>query len=117
MEKLVRWLGNLLGALTVAIHHGGEQGTGGEGQGLETAGDRETVATILGLFYICIIGIVDLMTTRGMNFDLFYLFGCACVGWAVGTRPALLVTLAAGAFLYFDGARGGGVGIAEWVMY
>ena len=117
MEKLVRWLGNLLGALTLAIHHGGGQGSGGEGRGMESGGDRETVATILGLFYICIIGILDLMTTRGMNFDLFYLFGCACVGWAVGTKPALLVTLAAGAFLYFDGARGGGAAMAEWVLY
>src|SRR5689334_12664353 len=85
MEKLVRWLGNVLGALTLAIHHGGGQGARVEGQGAESGTDRETVATILGLFYTSIIGIVDLMTTRGMNFDLFYLFGCACVGWAVGT--------------------------------
>jgi PAS domain S-box-containing protein len=117
MEKLVRWLGNLLATLMVAIHHGGGQGTAGEGQGTDQGENRETVATILGLFYICIVGIIDLMTTRGMNFDLFYLFGCACVGWAVGTRPALLLTVAAGAFLYFDGARGGAAGVPDWVLY
>jgi PAS domain S-box-containing protein len=117
MEKLVRWFGNLLGTLMVAIHQGGGQGSGGEGQAAEPSVNRETVATILGLFYICIVGIIDLMTTRGMNFDLFYLFGCACVGWAVGTRPALLITVAAGAFLYFDGARGGAAGMPDWVLY
>ena len=55
MENLVRWLGNVMGAVTLAVHGGG-QGT--EGQGSEKAADRETVATILGLFYISVIGIV-----------------------------------------------------------
>jgi PAS domain S-box-containing protein len=116
MEKLVRVLGKLLGALTVAIHKGGGQVPGTDGAVAEDGVNRETLATILGLFYVSIVGIVDLMTTRGMNFDLFYLFGCACVGWAVGTRPALLLTVAAGAFLYFDGARGGAPGVADWVL-
>ena len=117
MEKLVRWLGNLLGTLTAAIHHGKGQGTGAEAQVDQGGVNRETMATILGLFYICIIGLVDLMTTRGMNYDLFYLFGCACVGWAAGARPALLLTIAAGAFLYFDSARAGGPNLPDWVLY
>ena len=117
MEKLVRWLGTLFGIITAAIHHKDGNRTDAEGQPADGGVNRETVATIGGLFYICIVGIVDLMTPRGMNFDLFYLFGCACVGWAVGTRAALLLTVAAGAFLYFDGARGGAAGIPDWVLY
>jgi len=116
MEKLVRWLGNLLGVITAAIHTGEGRLESGA-QGLDNGVNRETAATIVGLFYICIVGIIDLMTPRGMNFDLFYLFGCACVGWAAGTRPALLLTVAAGAFLYFDGARGGGSNLPDWVLY
>jgi len=76
-----------------------------------------TKITVLGICYVSVVGIIDLATTRGLNFDLFYLFGCAFVGWACGTRAALLVTLTGGAFLYFDEAQPSGLPSPTWVVY
>src|SRR5262249_29278690 len=73
--------------------------------------------TAVGLGYTCAVGMLDLMAARGMNFDFFYLLGCAFVGWAAGARSAALVTLASGAFLYWDGAMPNDLGLSSWVIH
>ena len=62
----------------------------------------KAVLMVAGLCYIHLVGIIDLRTVRGMNFEFFYLLGCALVGWGVGTWPAMLLVLISGAFLLWD---------------
>jgi PAS domain S-box-containing protein len=117
MHKLMHWLGGHLGAL---ITVGGAPGTSTIGTGLLKGGAESNVKTritAVGLAYTCTVGMVDLMATRGMNFDFFYLLGCAFVGWAAGARSAALVTLASGVFLYWDGAPLPGSTVSTWVIH
>ena len=72
--------------------------------------------TSLGLIYTALVGVTDLMTTKGMNFDLFYLLGCAVVGWAAGARAAVFITLVSGAFLFLDGEQLKGGSLPGWVI-
>jgi PAS domain S-box-containing protein len=60
---------------------------------------------------------VDLLAARGMNFDFFYLLGCAFVGWAAGARSAALITLASGVFIYWEGVPGVNTGLSPWVLH
>jgi len=117
MQKFVRWLGNLLGTVTAALRASDVGPTGSTAPDRTPALNPRARVTILGICYVSVVGIIDLATTRGMNFDLFYLFGCAFVGWAAGARAALLVTLTAGAFLYFDDAQPTGLTLPNWVLY
>lgn len=73
--------------------------------------------TAIGLAYTCLVGSMNLISTRGLSFDLFYLFGCAAVGWGAGVRPALLVALASGVFVYFDAVQTGAVSLPGWIVY
>lgn len=117
MQKLMHWLGCHLGALMAA---GSTSGTGPVNSGV-LKGEAETNVkartTAVGLAYTCAVGMVDLLATRGMNFDFFYLLGCAFVGWAAGARSAALITLASGAFLYWDGAPLPGSTVPNWVVH
>ncbi len=117
MQKLARWLGNFLGSVTAALHTADTDSVATIGEGPQAPMNQRTKVTMLGVCYVSVVGVVDLATTRGLNFDLFYLFGCAFVGWACGTRAAVLVTLTGGAFLYFDGAQPTGLPLPDWVMY
>lgn len=117
MQKFMRWLGCQLGALMAA---GSTSGTSSVTAGVlkgEPDTNTKTRTTAVGLAYICAVGMVDLMAARGMNFDFFYLLGCAFVGWAAGARSAALITLASGAFLYWDGAPPPGSAMPNWVVH
>ncbi len=116
MQKLMRWLGCHLGALLAA---GSTTGTSSLTTGVlkEPESNAKTRLTAVGLAYTCAVGMVDLMAARGMNFDFFYLLGCAFVGWAAGARSAALITLASGAFLYWDGAPAVGSTMPDWVVH
>jgi PAS domain S-box-containing protein len=117
MQKLMHWLGGRVGALLAA---GSSWSAGGDGGGA-LKGDAQTNAktrtTMFGLGYTCAVGMIDLLAARGLNFDFFYLLGCAFVGWAAGARSAALITLASGAFLYWEGAAPGGVAVPGWVVH
>jgi PAS domain-containing protein len=117
MQKLMHWLGCQLGALMAT---GGTPGTGTAGTGVlkgEAESNVKARTTAVGLAYTCALGMIDLLATRGMNFDFFYLLGCAFVGWAAGARSAALITLASGAFLYWDGAPLPGSALPNWVIH
>ncbi len=116
MHKFMSWLGNGLGAASASLQSANGGGAGGPRGGNVTALDPRTKVTILGICYVSVVGMIDLGTTPGLNFDLFYLFGCAFVGWAAGARAALFVTFTAGAFLYFDGAQPSGLALPGWVI-
>lgn len=117
MQKLMHWLGCRLGALMAA---GNTSGSSSVDTGVlkgEAGNIARARTTAVGLGYTCAVGMVDLMATRGMNFDFFYLLGCAFVGWAAGARSAALITLASGAFLYWDGAPLVGSAAPNWVVH
>lgn len=69
-----------------------------------------------GLGFIGVIGVMDLVTARGLDLDLFYLLCCGFVGWQSGTRAAVLTAGVAGFFLLVDAALGG-TGAARWVVW
>jgi PAS domain S-box-containing protein len=79
--------------------------------------NAKTRTTLVGVGYTCAVGMLDLLAPRGMNFDFFYLLGCAFVGWAAGARSAALITLASGAFLYWEGGPPVGVSVPSWVIH
>ena len=113
----MHWLGSHLGALMAT---GSASGTNQVTPGALTGESESNVkarTTVVGLAYTCAVGMLDLMATRGMNFDFFYLLGCAFVGWAAGARSAALITLASGAFLYWDGAPLPGSTMSNWVVH
>ncbi|HZR21750.1 MAG TPA: PAS domain-containing protein [Verrucomicrobiae bacterium] len=110
MQKLMHWLGGHLGSLMAAGTSSGA-GTG------PTETNARVRSTAIGLAYTCAVGMVDLIAARGMNFDFFYLLGCAFVGWAAGARSAALITLASGAFIYWEGVLGVNSGLAPWVLH
>ena len=115
MQKLMRWCGYHLGTLVAVANP--KDVTGAVGGNPAAAVSAKARLTALGFGYTCIVGLLDLSSARGLNFDLFYLCGCAFVGWAAGARPAVLITLMAGIFLAFDSARGGAFELPPWVLY
>src|SRR5579872_932638 len=115
MQKLMHWLGSHLGTLLAAGSNSGAVSAGAFKSQLEPNSKARTTA--VGLGYTCAVGMVDLLAARGMNFDFFYLLGCAFVGWAAGARSAALITLASGAFLYCDGLPPGDAGVPSWIAH
>ena len=116
MQKFMRWLGWYAKAITAAlrpIYTEVVTSSGASPTGEMTGPVR---ITLLGLIYTTLVGAIDLATTKGMNFDLFYLLGCAVVGWAAGARAAVLTTLASGAFLFLDSAQLKGGSLPAWVL-
>src|SRR5678809_24295 len=114
MQKLMHWFGGHLGALMAA---GSSSGTGGGTIDGEAQLKAKLRTTFVGLGYTCAVGMIDVWAPRGMNFDFFYLLGCAFVGWAAGARSAALVTLASGAFLYWEGAAPSYANLSGWVVH
>ena len=117
MQNLMHWLGRHLGALMAT---GSAVASTKAGTGVlkaEEPNNAKLRITVMGVAYTCAVGMVDLMAARGMNFDFFYLLGCAFVGWAAGARPAALITLAAGGFVYWDGMPVNGSTISNWVVH
>jgi len=75
------------------------------------------IITGVGLSYILAIGAIDLLTPHGMRFEFFYLLGCALVGWAVGLRFGLLLTIFSALFMVSEDLHGtltGGLGWTVW---
>src|SRR5205807_476173 len=117
MQQLMRWLGWHLGRLVASgANSGPGLVTNGSFRG-EPEVNAKVRTALVGVAYTCAVGMVDLVAARGMNFDFFYLLGCAFVGWAAGARAAALITLAAGVFVYWDGAPVTGSAIANWVVH
>src|SRR6266404_4197719 len=117
MQKLMQWLGNKFGAMLTAlgaIESADENATENRASGVINANSR---ITAIGLLYTGVIGLIDLAAAKGMNFDFFYLLGCAFVGWAGGARSATVVTLIAGVFTYLDGVHFMAAALPPWVVY
>ena len=53
------------------------------------------------VLYELALGTIDYTTPEGMSFTIFYLFGVAFVGWAVGPRAAVLVSGISAAIMAF----------------
>jgi len=107
MQPLMRWLETVFAGKNAP-------GTLAERAVLSQRGAR-AVAGLLCLTYICAVGIVDNLSTKGMDLDLFYLAGCACAGWVVGWWAAMLAALVSGAFLLLDQAPGPGPALGTWL--
>lgn len=117
MQKLMQWIAGRLGSLMAA---GANTGSRAAPAGIvleRPPADTRLRTTLLGLAYTCAVGMIDLLATRGMNFDFFFLLGCAFVGWAAGARSAALITLASGGFLYWDNGPIAGALVPAWVLH
>jgi PAS domain S-box-containing protein len=81
------------------------------------SGIKAKLAVVLvGLMYTCGIGVIDLVTSSGLNLDFFFLLGCAAAGWVAGAHAALLLALISVAFLCADSAQGGGPSLPQWIV-
>lgn len=67
-----------------------------------------------GLLFVGLLGWINFHTTRGLNFDYFYLLGCALVGWAGGVRGALLCAVAS-AFVLVCSDVAAGLASSQWL--
>ena len=76
----------------------------------------KAVVVILGLGYIHLVGFIDLKTPVGMNFEFFYLLGCALVGWGAGIWPAIFLALISGGLLWWDESNNG-VLLPRWILF
>ena len=110
----MHWVAGQLGSLAAA---GGSATVGAGGLRPSSDSGAKLRSTAFGLGYTCAVGMLDLIAPRGMNFDFFYLLGCAFVGWAAGARSAALITLEAGAFLYWEGLPATIPEISPWVVH
>jgi PAS domain S-box-containing protein len=113
MQKLMRWFGDHLGAVIAAGNPKETSTAKAKGDGGASAQWR---IAGFGLGYIVFIGLLGIVSPKGLNFDLFYLLGCAFVGWGAGARAALLSTATAGLFLYLAGERPGVPAFPTWIM-
>jgi PAS domain S-box-containing protein len=66
-------------------------------------------ATAICLVLIGLVGWINLQPARGLSFEFVYLLLCALAGWAAGTRPALLCTLACATIMFFAETTVGGL--------
>src|SRR5438045_2906949 len=53
-----------------------------------------------GSLFIALTGWIHFQTIHGFNFEYFYLFGCAVVGWIGGARAGLASVVFAAAVLF-----------------
>jgi PAS domain S-box-containing protein len=67
----------------------------------------QILVTGLGLLFIGLVGWTQFHAGRGLNFDYFYLFGCAVVGWLGGRRAALVCSLTSALVLSSSELAGG----------
>ena len=72
---------------------------------------------VAGLVYTALVSVIALVAPKAMNFDCFYLFGCALIGWAAGTRAAILIVLASAGFLFYHDAFLSPLAIPTWIIY
>src|SRR5436190_8018064 len=117
MQKLMQWLGNRFGAVLALVGPANKSDKEASEGGSSLVSNTNARVTSIGLFYTGVIGLIDLAAAKGMNFDFFYLLGCAFVGWAGGARSATVVTLIAGVFTYLDGVHFMAAALPPWVVY
>ncbi len=53
------------------------------------------------LVFVELVGVVDCISPRELNFILFYFIGCVAAGWMAGARAAAVVALVCGVFSFF----------------
>ena len=113
MQDFMRWLERLSGAAASFI--------GLIGEDLVAYLNRRgwnppTTLTAIGLGYIAVVGVINLNAVHGLQFEFFYLLGCAFVGWAAGGRSAAICSLASSVFLYFAEAPGHSL-LPGWIFF
>ena len=72
---------------------------------------------VAGVVYTILLGILSMASPGTVNFDFFYLFGCALMGWAAGQWPGMLIALVSGGFLFFHDSVRGNSGVPPWIIY
>ncbi len=117
MRAIIRWLEWSVRALVTAVSPVYTEVVTSSGLNPARGAAGRRRITILGLIYTVGVGLIGITSSKGMNFDLFYLLGCAVVGWAAGARAAMLLTLASAAFLYWDALQFRVGSQTSWVIY
>ena len=72
--------------------------------------------TAVGLTYATLLSVTALLAPKAMNFDWFYLFGCALIGWAAGARPAMVLVIVSALFLFYHDAFLRAPGQPLWII-
>ncbi len=68
---------------------------------------HKPIALAAGLLFLGTVAWLDAISGRGLRFEFFYLFGCAVVGWLVGTGAgAACVAFSAALLLCFEVLHG-----------
>ena len=68
-----------------------------------------------GVTYAMLLGVTGMVAPKEMNFDWFYLFGCALMGWSLGARGALVLVIISSTFLFYHDAFLGGASQPLWI--
>jgi PAS domain S-box-containing protein len=112
MQDFMRWLERLSRAAAAAVGLIGEDLV----NDLNRRGlNPQATLTAIGLGYIGVVGVINLSAARGLQFDFFYLLGCAFVGWAAGGRSAAVCTLVSVVFLFLAESPGRSL-LPDWVF-
>jgi len=76
---------------------------------------RAVASAIFGLIGVGVVGCIQRQTRPGMSYDLFYLLGCAWVGWKAGRPAALGLAVGAGLVAALGGVAGGLAPVPQWL--
>src|SRR5580765_7108059 len=71
--------------------------------------------TIGGLVFIALTGWANFQAAHGFNFEYFYLFGCAVVGWIGGVRAGFVMVVPA-AILLLTADLAKAAGLPVWII-
>ncbi|HWQ90470.1 MAG TPA: PAS domain-containing protein [Clostridia bacterium] len=113
MRDFIRWFDCIL-ATALSSPRTGAAALSGLSEPAEI--NRQIWATTIGLAFIAVMAVMDVITPAGMSLDFFYLLGSAFVGWAAGGRAAIFTALVSGAFLCWHGSQIP-VSSPTWVSY
>jgi PAS domain-containing protein len=97
MRKLTRTWFRPVDPGTEAFLSGPSKRVASDGQGTRLA--RRLLDTGIGLVFIATLGWCN-HVIKGLNFEFFYLFSCAVVGWTAGKTGALVCAVVSVLFLY-----------------
>ena len=73
------------------------------------------VVAAAGLLFIALVGWINFQASKGLNFEYFYLFGCAAVGWIAGPRAGFICTIPAVVLPAWADLAGPG-GLSGWII-
>src|SRR3954469_18790621 len=117
MQNFTHWIDRQIRTVSAGLGYF----LGGATSGLDLLSSKGTRAkstvVVYALIYLTVIGATDLLSPAKMDFEFFYLIGCAFAGWTAGGRAAMLSAVVSGVFSYFDDSRFGSAPHPGWILF